>query len=92
MSYHGAFIRKVIRIAVDAAIHARITTPATMIPMMTTLLGGVPDDLISLMLSLRNDHVFLFSLDGLTFILCCIVDESYEVDENILTSNFIHTG
>jgi hypothetical protein len=55
--YHGAFIRKVIRIAVAAAIHARITTPATTIPIITTLLGGVPVDLFSLIGSLRKNKL-----------------------------------
>lgn len=57
MFYHGAFIKKVIRTAVNAAIHARMTTPATIIPMITTLLGGVPVDLISLIGSLRNNKL-----------------------------------
>ena len=39
--------------AVKAAIQDSNTTPAVMIPMMITLLGGAPDDLFSLIRSLR---------------------------------------
>ena len=56
--HQGGFIRKVIRTAVNAPIHARMTMPPTTIPIIATLLGGVPADLFSLIFTLQNDDSF----------------------------------